>query len=60
MRKKTDFDGRKIRDIVFRLRKRGKIKVEGKGVYLKADPQIRKTHALDNEYYVRHSSLKIR
>ena len=35
LRKKTGFEGRKIRDIVYRLKKRGKIKVEGKGVYLK-------------------------
>jgi len=36
LRKKTGFEGRKIRDIVYRLKKRGKIKIEGKGVYLKA------------------------
>ena len=36
LRKKTGFEGRKIRDIVYRLKKRGKIKVEGKGVYLTA------------------------
>ena len=36
LRKKTGFEGRKIRDIVYRLKKHGKIKVEGKGVYLKA------------------------
>ena len=36
LRKKTGFEGRKIRDIVYRLKKRGKIKVVGKGVYLKA------------------------
>lgn len=36
LRKKTGFEGRKMRDIVYRLKKRGKIKVEGKGVYLKA------------------------
>ena len=36
LRKKTGFEGRKIRDIVYRLKKRGKIRVEGKGVYLKA------------------------
>ena len=36
LRKKTGFEGRKIRDIVYRLKKRGKIKVGGKGVYLKA------------------------
>jgi len=36
LRKKTGFEGRKIRDIVYRLKKRGEIKVKGKGVYLKA------------------------
>lgn len=36
LRKKTGFEGRKIRDIVYRLKKRGKIKIEGKGVYLKS------------------------
>jgi hypothetical protein len=36
LRKKTGFEGRKIRDIIYGLKKRGKIKVEGKGVYLKA------------------------
>jgi len=36
LRKKTGFEGRKIRDIVYRLKKRGKIKVVGKGIYVKA------------------------
>ena len=36
LRKKTGFEGRKIRDIVYRLKKRGKIKTAGNGVYLKA------------------------
>ena len=36
LRKRTGFEGRKIRDIVYRLKKRGKIKVTGKGLYLKA------------------------
>ncbi len=36
LRKKTGFEGRKIRDIVYRLKKRGKIKTVGNGVYLKA------------------------
>ena len=36
LRKKTGFEGRKIRDIIYRLKKRGEIKVEGKGIYLKA------------------------
>jgi len=36
LRKKTGFEGRKMRDIVYRLKKRGKIKTVGKGVYLKA------------------------
>ena len=36
LRKKTGFEGRKIRDIVYRLKKGGKIKVEGKGFYLNA------------------------
>ncbi len=36
LRKKTGFEGMKIRDIVYRLKKRGKIKSEDKGVYLKA------------------------
>ena len=34
--KETGFEGRKIRDIIFRLRKQGKIKSERKGVYVKA------------------------
>ena len=34
--KKTGFEDRKIRDIIFRLRKQGKIKSEGKGIYVKA------------------------
>ena len=36
LEKKTGFKGRKIRDIIFRLRKQGKIKSERKGVYVKA------------------------
>ena len=36
LNKKTGFEGRKVRDIVFRLRKQGKIKSEGKGLYVKA------------------------
>jgi len=36
LKKKTGFEGRKIRDIIFRLRKQGKIKSERKGVYAKA------------------------
>ena len=36
LEKKTGFEGRKIRDIIFRLRKQGKIKSEGKGIYVKA------------------------
>ncbi len=36
LRKKTGFEGRKMRDIVYRLKKRGKIKTVGNGVYLKA------------------------
>ena len=36
LEKKTGFEGRKIRDIIFRLRKQGKIKSERKGVYAKA------------------------
>ena len=36
LRKKTGFEGRKIRDIVYRLKKRGKISVDGKGMYMKA------------------------
>lgn len=36
LRKKTGFEGRKMRDIIYRLKKRGKIKTVDKGVYLKA------------------------
>ena len=36
LEKKTGFEGRKIRDIIFRLRKQGKIKSERKGLYVKA------------------------
>jgi predicted Rossmann fold nucleotide-binding protein DprA/Smf involved in DNA uptake len=36
LRKKTGFEGRKIRDIIYRLKKQGKIKSEGKGLYVKA------------------------
>lgn len=36
LRKKTGLEGRKMRDIVYRLKKRGKIKTVGNGVYLKA------------------------
>ena len=36
LEKKTGFEGRKVRDIVFRLRKQGKIKSERKGIYVKA------------------------
>ena len=36
LRKKTGFEGRKMRDIVYRLKKRGQIKTVDKGVYLKA------------------------
>jgi len=36
LRKKAGFEGRKMRDIVYRLKKRGKIKTVGKGVYLEA------------------------
>ena len=34
--KKTGFEDRKIRDIAYRLRKQGKIKTVGKGLYVKA------------------------
>ncbi len=34
--KKTGFEGRKIGDIIYRLKKQGKIKTEGKGIYVKA------------------------
>jgi len=36
LNKKTGFEGRKVRDIIFRLRKQGKIKSDGKGLYVKA------------------------
>ncbi len=36
LKKKTGCEGRKIRDIIFRLRKQGKIKSERKGIYVKA------------------------
>ena len=36
LRKKTGFQGRKIRDIIYRLKKQGKIKGLGKGLYVKA------------------------
>ena len=36
LRKKTGFEGRKIRDIIYRLKKQGKIKSEAKGLYVKA------------------------
>ena len=36
LRKKTGFEGRKMGDIIYRLKKTGKIKVVGKGVYVKA------------------------
>ncbi len=36
LRKKTGFQGRKIGDIIYRLKKQGKIKTEGKGLYVKA------------------------
>ncbi len=32
--KKSGFEGRRMRDILYKLKKQGKIKVEGKGVYL--------------------------
>ena len=34
--KKTGFEDKKIRDITYRLSKQGKIKTEGKGLYVKA------------------------
>jgi DNA replicative helicase MCM subunit Mcm2 (Cdc46/Mcm family) len=34
--KKSGFEGRRMRDILYKLKKQGKIRVEGKGVYLKA------------------------
>jgi len=36
LRKKTGFEGRKIGDIAYRLKKEGKIKSVGKGLYVKA------------------------
>jgi phage regulator Rha-like protein len=36
LEKKTGFEGRKIRDIIFRLRKQGKIKSAGRGMYVTA------------------------
>jgi len=33
---KTGFEGRKIWDIIYRLKKEGKIKSERKGLYVKA------------------------
>ncbi len=36
LKKKTGFDNKKIRDIVYRLKKHGKIKTERKGFYVKA------------------------
>jgi hypothetical protein len=36
LRKKTGFEGRKIGDIIYRLKKQGKIKGLGKGLYVKA------------------------
>ncbi len=36
LRKKTGFQGRKIGDIIYRLKKQGKIKGLGKGLYVKA------------------------
>ncbi len=36
LKKKTGFEGRKIRDIIFRLRKQGKIKRDLKGLYVMA------------------------
>jgi hypothetical protein len=36
LRNKTGFEGRKIRDLIYRLKKQGKIKTEGKGLYIKA------------------------
>jgi hypothetical protein len=36
LRKQTGFEGRKIGDIIYRLKKEGKIKSERKGVYVKA------------------------
>ncbi len=36
LEKKTGFEGRKIGDIIYRLKKQGKIKSVGKGIYVKA------------------------
>jgi len=36
LKKKTGFEGRKIWDITYRLKKQGKIKKDRKGLYLKA------------------------
>jgi len=36
LRKKSGLEGRKINDIVHRLKKEGKIKTSGRGVYVKA------------------------
>ena len=36
LKKKTGFDARKIWDIIYRLKKEGKIKSERKGLYVKA------------------------
>ena len=36
LKKKTGFEGRKVRDIIFRLRKQGKIKSERRGLYVKS------------------------
>jgi len=34
--KKTGFEGRKIGDVIYRLKKQGKIKSAGRGIYVKA------------------------
>ena len=36
LEKKTGFEGRKMRDTIFRLKKDGKIKSAGRGIYAKA------------------------
>jgi len=36
LKKKTGFEGRKIKDIIYRLKKQGKIKRDRKGLYVKA------------------------
>ena len=36
LRKKTGFEGRKLRDIIYRLNKQGQIKSKGRGFYIKA------------------------